>query len=49
MNPCLDFIQIWYGSLGISDDLINFCDESIKNRQIDILLTERKAFQTYLS
>ena len=33
MNRCLDCIQIWYGcSLGISDDLITFCDESIKNR-----------------
>ena len=33
MNRWLDCIQIWYGcSLGISDDLINFWDESIKNR-----------------
>ena len=33
MNRCLDCIQIWYGcSLGISDDLINFWDESIKNK-----------------
>ena len=32
MNRWLDCIQIWYGcSLGISDDLINFWDESIKN------------------
>ena len=31
MNRCLDCIQIWYGcSLGISDDLSNFWDESIK-------------------
>ena len=31
MNRCLDCIQIWYVfSLGISDDLINFWDESIK-------------------
>ena len=31
MNRWLDCIQIWYGcSLGISDDLINFWDESIK-------------------
>ena len=29
----LDCIQIWYGrSLGISNDLINFWDESIKNK-----------------
>ena len=28
---CSECIQIWYGcSLGISDDLINFWDESIK-------------------
>ena len=33
MNRSLDCIQIWYGcSLGISDDLINFWDESIKNK-----------------
>ena len=33
MNRWLDCIQIWYGcSLGISDDLINFWDESIKNK-----------------
>ena len=33
MNRCLDCIQIWYGcSLGISDDRINFWDESIKNK-----------------
>ena len=32
MNRWLDCIQIWYGcSLGISDDLIHFWDESIKN------------------
>ena len=31
MNRCLDCIKIRYGcSLGISDDLINFWDESIK-------------------
>ena len=31
MSRCLDCIQIWYGcSLGISDDLIDFWDESIK-------------------
>ena len=31
MNCCLYCIQIWYDcSLGISDDLINFWDESIK-------------------
>ena len=31
--PCLDCIQIWYGcSPGIFDDLINFWDESIKNK-----------------
>ena len=30
MNRWMDCIQIWYGcSLGISDDLINFGDESI--------------------
>ena len=33
MNRWLDRIHIWYGcSLGISDDLINFWDESIKNK-----------------
>ena len=31
MNRCLDCIQIWYGcSLGISDDLIIFWDQSIE-------------------
>ena len=35
MNRCLDCMQIWYGcSLGISDDLINFGDESIKNKRL---------------
>ena len=33
MNRCLDCIEIWYDCLlGISDDLINFSDESIKNK-----------------
>ena len=33
MNLCLNCFQIWYGcSLGISDDLINFWDASIKNK-----------------
>ena len=33
MNCCLDSIQIWYDcSLGISDDVINFWDESIENK-----------------
>ena len=33
MHRWLDCFQIWYGcSLGISDDLINFWDESIKNK-----------------
>ena len=33
MKRWLDCIQIWYGcSLGISDDLINFWDKSIKNK-----------------
>ena len=33
MNRWLDCIQIWYGcSLGISDDLNNFWDKSIKNK-----------------
>ena len=33
MSRCLDCIQIRYGcSLGISDDLINFWDEFIKNK-----------------
>ena len=33
MNRWLDCIQIWYGcSLAISDDLIKFWDESIKNK-----------------
>ena len=34
MNRWLDCIQIWCGySLGISDDLINFWDEFIKNKK----------------
>ena len=33
MSCCLDCIQIWYDcSLGISDDLINFWDYSVKNK-----------------
>ena len=33
MNRWFDCIQIWYGcSVGISDDLINFWDVSIKNK-----------------
>ena len=33
MNRCLDCIQIWYVcSQSISDDLINFLDESVKNK-----------------
>ena len=33
MNGWLDCIQIWYDCfLGISDDLINFWDESINNK-----------------
>ena len=33
MNRSLDYVQVSYDcSLGISDDLINFCDESIKNK-----------------
>ena len=33
MRRWLVCIQIWYGcSLGISDDLINFWDESITNK-----------------
>ena len=33
MNRWLDCIQIWYCCfLGISDDLINFWDDSIKNQ-----------------
>ena len=33
MNRRLDCIQTWYGSsLGIYNDLINFWDESIKNK-----------------
>ena len=32
MNRWLDCVQIWYGCyLGISDNLINFWDKSIKN------------------
>ena len=46
MNRWLDGIQIWYGcSLGISDDLITFWDESINNnmaaaaiKKIDIVV-----------
>ena len=33
MNRWFDCIQIWYGrSLGISEDLINFWNESIGNK-----------------
>ena len=33
MNRWLDCIQIWYGcSLGSSDDLVNFWNQSIKNK-----------------
>ena len=33
MNHWLDHIQIWCGgSLGVSDELINFWEESIKNK-----------------
>ena len=33
MNRCLDYNQIYYGCfLGISDDLVNFWDESIKSK-----------------
>ena len=33
MNRWLDCIQIWYGCfLSISDDLISFWNESIKNK-----------------
>ena len=33
MSRCLDCIQIWHGfSLGISGELINFWDESIKKK-----------------
>ena len=33
MNRCLDCFQIWYDcSLAISDDLINFFDESIETK-----------------
>ena len=33
MNRWLDCVQIWYGcSVGISDDLINVWDESIRNK-----------------
>ena len=33
MNRWFDYIQIWYGcSLDISDNLINFWEESIKNK-----------------
>ena len=36
MAETLDRIQIWRdGSLGISDDLINFWEESIKNKMAD--------------
>ena len=42
MNSCLDCIQIWYGcSLGISDDLINFWDEFIKNKMAAQLFKKR--------
>ena len=41
MNRCLDCIQIWYGcSLGSSDDLINFWDESIKNKMAAAAITK---------
>ena len=44
MNCCLDFIQIWYGcSLGISDDIINFSDESIKNKMAAAAILKKMA------
>ena len=47
MDRCLDIIQIWCdGSPGISDDLINFCEESIKNKMADVSHFEKMAAQT---
>ena len=44
MNRWLDCIQIWYGcSLGISDDLINFWDESIKNKMVAAVIYKKMA------
>ena len=56
MNRWLDYIQIWYGcSLDISDDLINFWDESIKNKmaaaaikEIDMVLVGDIFFSLFL-
>ena len=43
MNRCLDCIQIWYGcSLGISDDLITFWDESIKNKMAAVAILKKR-------
>ena len=43
MNFWLDCIQIWYGcSLCISDDLINFWDESIKNKMAAAPIYKKK-------
>ena len=44
MNRWLDCIQIWYGCfLGISDDLINFWDESIKNKMSATAIYKKNA------
>ena len=44
MNRLLDCIHIWYScSLGISDDLINFWDESIKNKMAAAAISKRMA------
>ena len=42
MNCLLDCIQIWYAcSLGISDDLINFWDETLKNKMATAAISKR--------
>ena len=38
MNRWLDCIQIWYGSLGISDNLFTFWYGSIKNKMAHYFL-----------
>ena len=44
MNYCLDRIQIvCIGSLGISSDLINFWEESIRNKMADAGHSEKIA------
>ena len=41
MNRWLDWIKIWYGSLGISEYPVNFWEESIKNKLADAAILKK--------